>query len=240
MRVGRGGEPSGAMPAGLSEYRNPVRAKLEARWATQPAELAEMHDRIARASERVASLREAQWGALGVWWFRFTLRRALRNVDARARHDGSFKSLARAVRRRERALGEGRAVIAWLEQALAPKDSERETETAPARALRPEPTRAETWTGDALAVVGAVVRNTWSMAWPVLVVLGLVLTVVALVGGDGDVDPPDGDFHLPEAKEWAVTHDEQRVADVRTGAWTLGVVAILAVGGALVGWWIGT
>lgn len=196
-----------------------------------------MHDALIAASERVEAVRRSEWGALGVWWFRFTLRRALRDVDTGARWDGrTQRGLARAVQQHERALARGRAVIRWLEESIAPT-----TERPSAQAPAAQPSAAVEWARGVLAVIGAGARASWIVARPALLVLGVIaLMAGALFAEDADdVEPPD--FHGVEwdAEAGLETPDPRHAADVVAGAWTVGVLGVLAAGGGALAWWLG-
>ena len=217
-------------------YRG-TRAQLEARLPSLSAELGTLHEELAEASRKVDALREVQWGSLGVMWFRFTLRRALRDVDASPRHNGTVKGLAKAVERHERALAQGRDVLRWLAESLAPE----EAEEPPARTTLPGPTPSPVAgpLRGALAVVGAVARNVWAFAIPLLLLLGLVLAIVAAVGGDDDLDV-DLDFDTDDVGGGpvVVAPEERHAADVGIGAAVVVLTSLLAAAGAGLWWWL--
>ena len=64
-------------------YRG-TRGQLEARLTALPTELSAMHEQLAAASRQMEALRKQEWGRLGVFWFRFTLRRAHRGSSSLA------------------------------------------------------------------------------------------------------------------------------------------------------------
>ena len=214
-------------------YRG-TRAQLEARLTSLSAELRTLHDELAEASQRVDALREQEWGWLGVTWFRFTLRRALRDVDASPRHNGTLKGLGKSIERHERALAQGRDVLRWLRDSLAPQ------EEPPSRATVPEP-RPLLGAGPlrkGLAVVGAIARNVWTYAVPLLMVVGFVFALVAAVSGDGDADDFDADFDADGFEPTPMTPEERHAADVAIGGWVLVLGAVLAAVGAGVWGWL--
>lgn len=215
-------------------YRG-TREQLEARLASLSAELRALHEQLADASRRVDALREQEWGALGVAWFRFTLRRALRDVDASPRRSGSVKGgsvkgLTKAIERHERALTQGRDVLRWLDDSLAPDE-----EDAPSREAQPSPVAGPV--RGVLGVIGAGARNVWAFAFPVLMVFGAVVALVAAIGGDADVDDFDADTDGLETGP-AMAPDERHAADVVIGGVVLALGATLAAGGAGIWWWL--
>lgn len=196
-----------------------------------------MHDELISASARVEAVRRSEWGALGAWWFRFTLRRALRDVDASARWDGrSLGGLIRAVQQHERALAHGRAVIRWLEGAVAPAPEEPIVSSASTTTATHggTPRRLR----DVLAVIGAGVRAAWPVARPALVIL--VLLVVSFFARDAD-DAPELEWSesATDANAALETPAQRRAADVEVGIATLVTVGLLAAGGAALAWWLG-
>lgn len=216
-------------------YRG-TREQLEARLTGLSAELEAMHERLAEASRKVDALREVQWGWLGVQWFRFTLRRALRDVDAGGRHDRrTVHGLRRAIERHERALTQGRDVLRWLEESLAPAAEEPPTRHT-VREPRPSPVGGAIrgW----LAVLGSVARNVWAVMGPLLLIGGLIVAIAAAVGGDGD--DFDADFDVDGGLDSGppMAPEERHAADVGIGAAVVVLTSLLAAAGAGLWWWL--
>jgi len=214
-------------------YRG-TRAQLEARLAALPAELEVMHEQLAEASREVEALREQQWGRLGVLWFRFTLRRVLRDVDARGRHDlRTTKGLRKAVERHERALAHGCDVLRWLEGSPDPEAVD------PPRERAAPPSSSGVAPLGVLAVIGSAARNAWALMGPLLLVFGAVLSVAAAIGGDGDgVDEPDFDGFDNDAAARPMDPVERHAADIVIGGVVVGLAGLLAAGGVGVWWWL--
>lgn len=196
-----------------------------------------MHEALSAASQRVETLREQEWGRLGVLWFRFTLRRALREVDAGGPTDRrSVVGLARAVRRREHALAQGRDVLLWLEESLhgpgRQDDAVAGEDELEGHALRDSGLNAS------FAVVGSVARVAWTVAVPGLLVAGVIAGIAAAAASDADAD----DFDFPD--DWRATApiaaEERHASDATTGRWVVTLTAMVlavAVAGAGFGFW---
>ncbi|MCA9607921.1 MAG: hypothetical protein KC619_20065 [Myxococcales bacterium] len=210
-------------------------------------ELSAMHNDLAEASERVEALREAEWGWLGVVWFRFTLRRALRDTSAQGpRHHRTIVGLRHAIARHERALWNGQDVARWLDEALASEQEkeparEREgvVESAPVRDEPAASSRLRGW----LAVLGANARLVGSLLGPVLVVIfamGMIVMFIAAAasGGVGDLDlDDDGLASRRKRPEGAMSSADRFTADVRIGRGIVAFVLALSVIGAGAGVW---
>lgn len=221
-------------------YRG-TRAQLEARLSALPAELEAMHERLHGASRRVEALREQEWGWLGVQWFRFTLRRALRDVDAGDRYDRrTVKGLRKAIDRHERALTQGRDVLRWLEESLAPEDAAPESEQGRVEEPRPSPVRGAA--RGTLAVLGSAARNVWAVMIPLMLVAGVLLSFAAAIGGGGDDFDADFDVdadNLGSGPPMApMAPEERHAADVAIGGVVVVLASLIAAGGAGLWWWI--
>lgn len=212
-------------------YRG-TRAQLEARLAALPNELEAMHEQLAEASRKVEGVRRQEWGRLGVWWFRRTLRRALRDVDASTRHDGTDEGIARAVRQHEQALTQGRDVLRWLDESLGPRESDEIPES---------PSQAGMAARAVLALLGAMGRDAWAVLKPVLLVLGVIALVLGALGGGGGDGPPEGFFNEGTGNDRGqrpMTPEERHAADVEIGVIVLSVLGLLAACGAGLWWWL--
>jgi hypothetical protein len=226
--------------------------QLEARLQELQSELAVAHEQLAEASRKVEVLREQQAGRLGVWWFRLTLQRALRDdLDAaRTLRHRSTPALRLAVVQHEKALQQARDVRRWVEQSLT-SDEPNPTGEDPAgqskrivEAQPPPPTSG--WrrrvrslgvtAAEGFAVVGAGARRLWVVIRPFAMVAAGLLFVVLLIasiasGGDG-----------VDRSRWGLASDssprtvEDRMRDDALGGCLVVIFTLVLIGAGLAVW----
>lgn len=219
-------------PAVVAEPEDPNEVEqLRGRLDALHAELGQIHNEIAGAAARVESRRNAEWGWLGVRAFRASLRRALGDTAVTDHEAGSGADLRDAVRRTEEALGRGREVLGWLDEQLVPG--------RPFKPWKRAPMSASGSIG-VFAVIGSVTRTLGRLVFPVLVLVGVVLSIAALAAGDGDADDFDLDVDSDgwESRSPPMAAEERHAADVAIGKGVSVFFVALCAAGAGVWWWI--